>query len=378
MVFPTIRGAGKGIESHVMNRAEVAARLFPEKACSTPPGTGKKAQTPQSEEKRIVPLGEFMDTAFPPIISLVGDGVITAASLISIVGRAKLGKTWFTTQAALSIAGMVPYFISESLPVNSVGRVLYVNAEVAEPIFQKRLGLILSEAKRRGFDTDTPRRNFFPVTVRGSLRLDRKSGEQQFMKLIDRVKPTLIVLDPIGPLHYWDENKQQDMGKLLNFLLSAVNYSGAAIIVVHHMGKNNEAKDEIHFGRGSSVWGDRVDSNLNLIPYGEQETTVRLKLSFTLRNGPPLSHLIVTRRKDEFLFRAQEQTDDSIAWLEELLKSEGTIEREECWKKYKESGRSGVRAFKEGLTALERQGKLLRKREGFPSKTYLVATVGTF
>ncbi len=331
----------------------------------------------EKQEKAVMSLAEFMVHPFPVIPSLIGDGVITAASLDSIVGRAKLGKTWLTTQAALCLSGMSSYFISEHLKVHQFGRVLYVNAEVAAFMFQRRLGLILAEAKNKGLNIDLPRKNFFPVTVRGSMRLDRKEGQNQLIKLCEQVKPMLIVVDPIGALHYTEENSQKDMGRLLNFLLSVVEYFNAAMIVVHHMGKSTENREEIHFGRGSSVWGDRVDSNLNLMPYGEQGTATRLKLSFTLRNGPPLDPLIVRRGEGEFLYSAVGQADDTAEWLEDLLASEGRIEREVAWDRYKASGRTGEKAFKKALRILESQGKMTRKGEGFPCKTYLVYTVGT-
>lgn len=324
------------------------------------------------DEKRVLSLDEFMNQPFPPIVSLVGDGVVTAASLVSIVGRAKLGKTWFTTQLGLSIAGLSRFFIAEKLQIMQPGRVLYINAEVAEAIFQKRLGLILSEAKAKGLNTAEARKNFFPVTVRGNLRIDQKEGEVKLMKLIDKVKPNLIVLDPIGPLHYTDENRQQDVGKLLNFLLSIVNYFNSALILVHHAGKSVENREEIHFGRGSSVWGDRVDSNLNLMPYGEQGTAARLKLSFTLRNGPPMEPLVVSRKEGEFLFHAVGQTDDVVEWAEDILKSEGSMERDALLDAYKASGRTGEKSFKRALDVLERAGKMVREREGFPAKTTLV------
>lgn len=323
------------------------------------------------QEKTILTLDQFMARPLPAIPSLIGEGVITAASLNSLVGRAKLGKTWFTIQLALSISGIAKFFVCEKLPVHQCGRVLYVNAEVAEAMFQKRLGWILAEAKRKGLNTDAPLKNFFPITVRGDLRLDRKAGEKELVKMIEKVKPMLIVLDPIGPLHYWDENKQQDMGKLLNFLLSIVNYFNTAMIVVHHMGKSTENREEIHYGRGSSVFGDRVDSNLNLMPYGEQGTATRLKLSFTLRNGPPLDPLIVKRNEGEFLYSAVGQTDDTVEWLEDLLRNEKRIEREAAWERYKASGRTSEKAFRKALSILEAQDKLKRDPEGFPAKTIL-------
>ncbi len=328
----------------------------------------------ETTERPILSLDHFMARSFPPIVSLVGDGVVSAASLISIVGRAKLGKTWFSTQLGLSLAGMSGCFISEKLPIGQHGKILYINAEVSEAIFQKRIGLILAEAKEKGLDTKAALKNFFPVTVRGNLRLDRKPGEQELIKMVEKIKPMVIILDPIGPLHNRDENKQEDMGKLLNFLLSIVESSQAALLVVHHMGKSVEGRDEIHYGRGSSVWGDRVDSNLNLMPYGEQGPAPRLKLSFTLRNGPPLDPLIVSRAQGEFLYHAKPQTDDSVDWLKSLINSDGRgkIPKDEIWERYKESGRGSEYSFRKAIDILKSQGIIKSIREGNnPPKAFL-------
>lgn len=329
----------------------------------------------ETDERKILSLGEFMAKPFPPVNSLWGDGILTAGSLGTVIGRAKLGKTWFTVHLALCLAGLARFFLVEDLLIHRAGRVLYLNAEVSEAIFQKRLGLVLSESKERGLDTDAVLKNFFPVTVRGSLQIDRKPGQQELVKMIERVRPNVVIVDPIGPLHNSKENEQSDMGRLLNYLLSIVNYYDAAMIVVHHMGKSTENREEIHFGRGSSVWGDRVDTNLNLMPYGEQGKAIRLKLSFTLRNGPPLDPLIVTRGEGEFLFHAVGQTNDTAEWLEGLLKQEGRIEREAAWERYKASGKTGEWAFRKALEVLEAQWKMKREFEGFPRRTILVSTV---
>lgn len=326
----------------------------------------------ETQERPILSLDQFMTKSFPPIVSLVGDGVVSASSLISIVGRAKLGKTWFATQLGLSLAGMSNYFISEKLPIGQHGRILYVNAEVAESIFQKRIGLILAEAKEKGLNIDLTRKNFYPVTVRGNLRLDRKPGEQELMKMVEKVKPMMIILDPIGPLHNRDENKQEDMGKLLNFLLSVVESSQAALLLIHHMGKSVEGRDEIHYGRGSSVWGDRVDSNLNLMSYGEQGSAIKLKLSFTLRNGPPLDPLIVSRAQGEFLYHAKFQTDDTVEWLLSFINQDGRdkIPKNEIWERYRESERGSEYSFRKAVDVLRFQDVIKPVREGCPPKAF--------
>lgn len=321
----------------------------------------------------VVSLGEFVTRELPRTPDLIGGGVITQGGLCSLIGRAKLGKTWTVGQLGLTVAGLDESFLSPDLPVREHGRVLFFNCEVAEHVFQYRLRLMLQEAERRGLKTADARRQFFPVTVRGLLRLDRKAGEDAILKLADQVKPILIVLDPLGPLHGWDENSADEMGRLLNIMLGFCAKTGAAVLFTHHAPKNTEGREEIHFGRGSSVFGDRVDTALSLVPSGEQGEGSRLKLGFILRNGPPRDPLILFRGKDEYLYRAVTQGEDVKAWLQNLVADEGTITLGAVRDRYKAEGFTTEYQLKKAREALEVAGVLHEETHGFPKSVWLVA-----
>jgi hypothetical protein len=320
----------------------------------------------------VVSLGEFVAKEFPARPDLIGPGVISQGSLVSLVGPAKRGKTWLTTLLGLCVAGLDDCFLMVDLPIRTHGPVLYLNAEVAEHVFQERLKLILADAEKAGMDTRDTCRRFFPVTARGLLRLDRKAGEEAVLKLAEQIKPALIVLDPIGPLHGWDENSADEMGRLLNLMLGLCAKTGAAVLFVHHAGKGTEGRDDVYYGRGSSVFADRVDSALALVPYREQDDGNRLKLSFTLRNGPPRDSLIVWRGRDEFLFKALAQTEDAKAWLKALVQDEETIPLDVALQRYREAGLKGEYQFKKARKALETAGMLHSEQQGFPKSTWLV------
>jgi hypothetical protein len=319
----------------------------------------------------VAPLGEFVTKELPQAPDLVGAGVISQGSLVSLVGRAKLGKTWVVTHLGMVVAGLEPQFLSADLPIRQHGPVLFINAEVAEPVFQRRLRLLLTEAERRGLDTRTVRRQFFPVTVRGLLRLDRKAGEEAILKLAEQVKPVLVILDPIGPLHGWDENSADEMGRLLNLMLGLCQKTGAAVVFVHHAPKNTEGREEIHYGRGSSVFGDRVDSALSLVPCGEQGDGSRLKLGFTLRNGPPREPLVLWRGQGEFLYRAVAETQDVAQWLTDLLTEEGEIELQAAKEKARAAGYTSEWRFRQAVNGLVKAGVLHRDKRGFPPRGIL-------
>ena len=316
-----------------------------------------------------VPLGDFVDSDLGEIPHLIGDGVITQSSLVSIVGRAKLGKTWILTQLGLTVAGLNTHWLSPDLPVVQSGRVMYINAEVAEIVFQKRLRLMLDHAGRAGGNVTLARRNFFPVSVRGQLKIDRKDGEAQILKLCEKIKPIMVILDPIGPLHNLDENSSEEMGKLLNSLMTICAKANTCVVFAHHASKNTENREQIHLGRGSSVFGDRVDSALTLVPTGDQTQGSRLRLAFTLRSGPARDSLILTRGVDEVLYQASSQTDDIVKWMYGIVREEERIERTVLKEKFTEQGFQGEFYFKSALKRLVTSGSVLCEKVGYPAKT---------
>jgi hypothetical protein len=320
----------------------------------------------------VISLGEFVTRQLPQTPDLLGGGVITQGGLSSLIGRAKLGKTWCVTQLGLTVAGLDDVFLAADIPVRQHGPVLFFNCEVTEHVFQYRLRLMLEEAGRRGVKTTDVRRQFFPVTVRGLLRLDRKAGEEAILKLAGQVRPILIILDPIGPLHGWDENSADEMGRLLNLMLSFCAKTGAAVLFTHHAPKNTEGREEIHFGRGSSVFGDRVDSALSLVPSGEQGDGSRLKLGFILRNGPPREPLILWRGRDEFLYSAVGETEDVGEWLKALLAEEDEIAFQDVKGRYEAAGHRSEWRLRKAIDALEKAGELHRDKHGMPARGYLI------
>jgi hypothetical protein len=114
------------------------------------------AKDQPSQAFPVLTLGQFVSRELPQAPDLLGAGVISQGSLVSLVGRAKLGKTWVVTHLGLSVAGLDDIFLSIDLPVRQHGPVLFVNAEVAEHIFQRRLRVMLEEAERRGMNIVSP------------------------------------------------------------------------------------------------------------------------------------------------------------------------------------------------------------------------------
>jgi hypothetical protein len=155
-------------------------------------------------------------------------------------------------------------------------------------------------------------------------------------------------------------------------MLSFCAKTGAAVLFTHHAPKNTEGREEIHFGRGSSVFGDRVDSALSLVPSGEQGDGSRLKLGFILRNGPPREPLILWRGRDEFLYSAVGETEDVGEWLKALLAEEDEIAFQDVKGRYEAAGHRSEWRLRKAIDALEKAGELHRDKHGMPARGYLI------
>ena len=102
------------------------------------------------------------------------------------------------------------------------------------------------------------------------------------MTTVRRLRPRLLVLDPLVRLHGIDENHAGDVAELLGYLRSLQRQLCLAVLLVHHTRKN--AADGVAAGQGLRGSGDIHafgDSNLYL-----QRTKEHLILSSEHRAAP--------------------------------------------------------------------------------------------
>ena len=137
------------------------------------------------------------------------------------------------------------------------GPVLMFAAEDAGHIVRRRLQGIAAAAGAR-FETLDIAVIDVPV-----LRLDHRSDRQRLEETVERIRPHLVVLDPLVRLHGVDENAVADIAPILGFLRDLQRRFEAAILLVHHSRKSGATRPGQAL-RGSSelhAWGD---SNLYL------------------------------------------------------------------------------------------------------------------
>ncbi len=205
---------------------------------------------------------------------------------VGIIGGApKCCKSWFGLDMAISIASGTPCL--DHFPIQyKKGPVLIYLAEDALGSVRSRIESICQHRKLKI--------EHLPIYAIASpvLRLDIESDRQRLMKTIDKLKPKMLLLDPLVRMHRLDENSAQDISGLLGYLREMQRKFNLAVVLVHHSSKKNRSNPGQAL-RGSSDLHAFGDSNAYLIRKND-----KLILTVEHRAAPcpePFSLQLVTK-----------------------------------------------------------------------------------
>lgn len=182
-----------------------------------------------------------------------------AAGLLG--GSPKLGKSWLGLDMAVSVASGTPCL--DRFEVEDAGPVLVYLAEDPLTAVRARIDAICQHRS-----LDLSRLDLFAVDV-PSLHLDVQTDRLRLEATLEKIRPRLLLLDPLIRMHSIDENSSHDVALLLGSLTRIQRRYGCAIVLVHHASKRGAARPGEAL-RGSTdlhAWGG---SNAYLQRRGEQ------------------------------------------------------------------------------------------------------------
>jgi hypothetical protein len=179
-------------------------------------------------------------------------------SSVGVIGGApKCSKTWLGLDLALSVATGTPCLGRYAVP--RPGPVLVYLAEDALPVVRER---VQGMARHRGLDLVQV--DIYVITA-ASLRLDREPHRNRLLETARRLRPRLLLLDPLVRLHGVDENHAGEVAELLAYFRSLQRQLDLSVVLVHHTRKNAAGGAAAGQGlRGSSDIHAFGDSNLYL------------------------------------------------------------------------------------------------------------------
>ena len=126
------------------------------------------------------------------------------------------------------------------------------------------------------------------VVTADRLRLDTERDQLALDQTVQRIRPALLLLDPLVRLHSLDENSASDISSLLAFLRAINRRYHLALILVHHMAKRS-SRNLGQSLRGSSDLHAWTDSACYLVRRPDD----RLQLTVEHRSAPAPDPLLL-------------------------------------------------------------------------------------
>ncbi len=279
------------------------------------------------------------------------------AAVGMIGGAPKCCKSFLGLDMALSVASATPCLGRFS--IQAQGPALVFLAEDSLPAVRARLEGLCTHRNLdiRGLD-------LYVITA-PSLRLDLGADRQLLEAMLARLKPRILLLDPLVRLHQLDENSAADISKLLGFLRDLQRTYDTAIVLVHHASKKHRAQPGQAL-RGSSDLHAFGDSNAYLAR--KQDQLILTCEHRAARAPEPITLELVSTPQGHqaHLEVCSEHTPDSSASLAErallvLQNTSNPISR----KALRDNLRVNNQRLGEALSMLKQQGDAVQTNKGW-------------
>lgn len=148
-----------------------------------------------------------------------------------IGGSPKSLKSWLALEMAVAVASGQACL--GHYAVHKRGPVLFYAAEDTASEVRRRVASI-ALARNVPFESLS-----VGLIVEPILRLDNSDDREAIDATLAKIRPRLLVLDPLVRIHSADENSSAEMSELLGFLRQLQRKHQVAIILVHHMRKSS-------------------------------------------------------------------------------------------------------------------------------------------
>ena len=196
----------------------------------------------------VEPIGSFLSRA-PEKIDWLIEPIIPRGGMVLISGDPEAGKTWLALDAAISIASgrdWLGRFATQQ------GSVILIDEETTDAGFGERLRLLL---RAGGYGPDE-----LPISIalRKGLNLSNPQRVVELASAIERVKPALVVIDPLREIFEGNENSAEEVAAVFRAMRQAAGDNAPAFLVIHHNRKNDESY------RGSSHIQATLDARLSV------------------------------------------------------------------------------------------------------------------
>ena len=224
--------------------------------------TGRPIAPQSKEEENAVELPPWtpVRASDPPMRSpVLIDSILRVGHIALLTGKGKGSKTWSAIQCAIAVATGGEWFGFKCM---QQGNVLYIDPELDPKSLDNRFAKV---CEAMGADRATVDMRVKKWSLRGVKEATMDNIVKNLKKRCHRGEFSLVVIDSASAFVSGDENSSIAIREFSSKVLRVATLTGAAVLLVHHMGKGNKGDiDPLERSRGSSVWGDFPDAPLIL------------------------------------------------------------------------------------------------------------------
>lgn len=229
---------------------------------------------------------------------IIDENILHDKGLMFIGGAPKSYKSFVLNTLCMHLATGTPLFgayrkkARETAPafrVQKPYRILLFEQEIGDFSLKDRLLPLADtlEELQRSLFLD----NVFTHSCDRSLRLDNPEGAAAIGKIIEEVKPDIVIFDPLVEFHHGDENSTQDMSRVMRGVDWIRDRYNVAVIMSHHCGKATELRSGADALRGSSAIFGKGDSYFMLTVHNRGAGIMAVEP--TLRRGIPIRRFLI-------------------------------------------------------------------------------------
>lgn len=300
-------------------------------------------------------------------LELWGERLLFSSARMLIAGAPKIGKTNFNLELAIRLTTG-----GNMLGWSTAGpcRVAYLNAEVMTYYMRERISVITDHLSEK--EKELVNANLF-VTGRTDLDLLSASAFYAVFDEIERIKPDVIIFDPLINLHSAKENDSSEMMNVFGRLDLLADINKSALIIAHHVSKGvvgTRGHDPFDAIRGSGALRGWADTNIML--YRSDDMVMS---AYEVRNGPCPDPMPIWFDRDSGQWKEgtefinPENFDDvciqRIDYVCELLAHQYTaLSREEVIKKLMKQFKISYRSSERSLSEIMNDSRIESFRKG--------------
>jgi len=208
--------------------------------------------------KAVLSHPELESAELPQIEPILGKGLLARGDYGVLFGPKGTGKTWLALQLAASASEGEPFFTWPTVK----STVLIWSLELTRDRLRERLRAVSPERTHPSlflFGKDSLRGMPGAEGISPIPRLAVQVDQQRVLDVVARIRPDLMIIDPLGPTVEADENKE--LMPIARFIVDLCSRMGCAVFLTHHPRKappTGPAGDDkaVHELRGAGQFGD--------------------------------------------------------------------------------------------------------------------------